>query len=225
MSEWSVCPHCGLKHRPRPDGRCPRCHKAVVEEGPAPPETAMPMPDVYDGRVVGHPHREVRPDPAPSSSARSRLGGIFWGVLVLVAIGFLVRQRGEIVGVIRETAGLMREEPIVLEVLEFECERVGPDIRVAGAVKNHLDEPLSLSVNLRLQEDGRVEARRIKTGQRVDPYPLPTGRTGRFDFNLPWGGPVGFGSGVCWLHSFDDDKRGEAMNYTGRLAVKARDGQ
>ena len=26
---WIVCPHCGLKHRRRPDAQCPKCHQGV----------------------------------------------------------------------------------------------------------------------------------------------------------------------------------------------------
>ncbi len=28
-ASWITCPHCGLKHRRRPDSQCPKCHQGV----------------------------------------------------------------------------------------------------------------------------------------------------------------------------------------------------
>ena len=38
-SEWAVCPQCSLKHRPRPDGLCPRCRASLA---PAARATSAP---------------------------------------------------------------------------------------------------------------------------------------------------------------------------------------
>jgi energy-converting hydrogenase Eha subunit E len=56
MPEWTVCPHCQLKHTRRPDGACPRCKQAVDGAAAAPDAAAVAepsagMPSVYDGRA------------------------------------------------------------------------------------------------------------------------------------------------------------------------------
>jgi hypothetical protein len=44
---WITCPGCGLKHSPRPDGLCPRCHVQTGAPGSAPPpsDPAFARPD------------------------------------------------------------------------------------------------------------------------------------------------------------------------------------
>jgi hypothetical protein len=37
MESFTACASCGLKHRPRPDGLCPRC-KASADSAPPPPQ-------------------------------------------------------------------------------------------------------------------------------------------------------------------------------------------
>ncbi len=74
MPEWSVCPHCYLKHTRRADGRCPRCHKAIGEAAPRTAAAAQSegMPDVYDGRPLG----EQAPGPR-RTPARPQGGSLF----------------------------------------------------------------------------------------------------------------------------------------------------
>ena len=41
---WLVCSLCGLKHSPRPDGRCPRCHGVLLTEAKAAVSVLRPPP-------------------------------------------------------------------------------------------------------------------------------------------------------------------------------------
>ena len=50
--ELTVCPQCGLKHRPRPDGHCPRCRQPL-SAGEAPPEASASTPDLAMSRRDG----------------------------------------------------------------------------------------------------------------------------------------------------------------------------
>jgi hypothetical protein len=51
MPEWTICPHCSLKHGRRPDGNCPRC-KQPVAGADDPSEADATMAAVYDGRAL-----------------------------------------------------------------------------------------------------------------------------------------------------------------------------
>jgi hypothetical protein len=66
-AEWATCSRCALKHRPRPDGQCPRC-RALIGAGAAaadsdepPPlpvaQAAPPAPAVPDARALPDPRR------------------------------------------------------------------------------------------------------------------------------------------------------------------------
>ena len=41
---WLVCSLCGLKHSPRPDGRCPRCNGVLLTAADGPPSVLRPPP-------------------------------------------------------------------------------------------------------------------------------------------------------------------------------------
>ena len=92
MPEWTVCPHCQLRHSRRGDGLCPRCRSPLAEAAPPaesaaagahqPPPTSTP--DVHDGRPVGGSILF----PESSATAREEVGlGVRLGGAVLVANG------------------------------------------------------------------------------------------------------------------------------------------
>lgn len=93
MPDWTICPHCSLKHSRRADGTCPRCKQPVA--GAASLQAEAPLPQVYDGRAVpgSRFEREV-------AAARSDTGGselptgarIAGGILLLNAIALLAER-------------------------------------------------------------------------------------------------------------------------------------
>jgi hypothetical protein len=78
MSVWIVCAHCSLKHRPRPDGWCPRCKRPTADVAAA-TGPASDLPDIYDGRTLGGPHERA--------GKRSKSGS---GAMWLSAMAFVV---------------------------------------------------------------------------------------------------------------------------------------
>jgi hypothetical protein len=50
MADWTLCPHCRLRHSARGDGHCPRCGESTLAAATPVNEPAAPLPDVYDGR-------------------------------------------------------------------------------------------------------------------------------------------------------------------------------
>lgn len=79
MTEWSFCPHCGLKHRKREDRVCPRCGQDA---------STTPMPDaarVEEAIVSGSaPSGPAYPDERPGPSAPAQ---VLIGVIVAGALG------------------------------------------------------------------------------------------------------------------------------------------
>lgn len=68
MPEWTICPHCSLKHRQRPDDLCPRCKEPLAGEVAGASDRSISdlrfsgagqslaaagaLPDVYDDWVL-----------------------------------------------------------------------------------------------------------------------------------------------------------------------------
>lgn len=61
MTDWVLCPNCGLRHSAREDGRCPKCMTAVAAAPPA-------------GNIAAALGREP-PQPANAVTAGSRIAG------------------------------------------------------------------------------------------------------------------------------------------------------
>ncbi len=97
MPEWSVCPHCSLKHSRRPDGLCPRCREPVAGSGPAPAASEAPpveggaLPNVYDGRPLGSStlFRPAKPADHGELSLGARIGG---AILVANGLALLIES-------------------------------------------------------------------------------------------------------------------------------------
>jgi hypothetical protein len=88
MAEWTICPHCQLKHSVRSDGLCPRCHQAVQADaafGAAEPPPFLPA------MAVALP---------PIQPARSGSSPVKWVIVATVAILviFGLREMGSIPG-------------------------------------------------------------------------------------------------------------------------------
>jgi hypothetical protein len=81
MPDWIVCAHCNLKHRPRPDGCCPRCKGPTADVGAA-TRPATGLPDIYDGRPLGGQHQHA------GTLSRSGSGAMWLGAMALVVAAF-----------------------------------------------------------------------------------------------------------------------------------------
>lgn len=94
MPDWTICPHCSLKHGRRQDGHCPRCKQPLVSSAGTPTEPvaaaagqrkpAGPMPEVYDGRAF--PGSSVAREAAHAEGAHSTRKMIVSIVMSLLAL-------------------------------------------------------------------------------------------------------------------------------------------
>jgi hypothetical protein len=97
MADWTVCPHCQLKHTRRPTGVCPRCGAAVDEDPSAaqlapavtPSASSGPMPDVYDDRAPSAKMFSAEDTADGSVSAGARVAG---GILLVNAALLLLEK-------------------------------------------------------------------------------------------------------------------------------------
>ncbi|HUP50558.1 MAG TPA: hypothetical protein VNA04_17415 [Thermoanaerobaculia bacterium] len=110
MEEWMMCPHCGLKHRQRSDGNCPRCKQPVGEEamfdGNAAPGWAGAgggaLPDVYDGQPA--PGSQLEQEAAASGDpADSPWFALVGGLALLWCAYYLHGVFGELESGARES--------------------------------------------------------------------------------------------------------------------------
>lgn len=128
MAEWTVCPHCHLKHTRRPDGACPRCkHPADGGETSAPAPAASQfrgtaMPDVYDGRPTTPMGRAAATSSdsggAPPSDAEVSTGARIAGAVMLVN-GLLVIIEKLMMGSGSDATGGGMAGGVVSIVLDF----------------------------------------------------------------------------------------------------------
>lgn len=84
MSNWLACPHCGLKHRARPDGFCPRCGQSVSDASLGPTSFAQTSSRVVtdDDDDMGKFYESMRAHP--------RVVGVIILLIGLVACYFLI---------------------------------------------------------------------------------------------------------------------------------------
>lgn len=82
MVEWTVCPHCQLKHSARGDGLCPRCQQPVVAGAAAiqPGAVEEPLPQLPQPL----PHPQVQPAKSGGGPAKWVIGAF---VAIVVVIG------------------------------------------------------------------------------------------------------------------------------------------
>ena len=87
MAEWTICPHCQLKHSLRNDGLCPRCHQPV--EAGAPFDAAEPPP-----------FQPAMPGPLPPIQPAKSSSPVKWVIIATVAIVVLfgLRELGSMSG-------------------------------------------------------------------------------------------------------------------------------
>lgn len=91
MPEWTVCPHCSLKHSRRPDGICPRCREAVGGAEPEPGPPGGGLPQVYDGRPLGG--STLLGSASPRARGEISLGArIAGGIMVANGLALLIES-------------------------------------------------------------------------------------------------------------------------------------
>ncbi|MFO0723095.1 MAG: hypothetical protein U1E65_04860 [Myxococcota bacterium] len=90
MDAWATCASCGLKHRVREDGSCPRCGKAEAANPFASPQSAIPRPKPF----------AAAPSMEGSYGLGVALGGVLgmWGLIGSLVFAKAATKRGAIHG-------------------------------------------------------------------------------------------------------------------------------
>ena len=94
MSEsWIRCPGCGLKHRLRPEGTCPRCQAAVVQTAVAGTASMAMAAPALEASPVGVSATDSSSEEAPENLSHLRWAGAVMvaNVVLVVAELFLFR--------------------------------------------------------------------------------------------------------------------------------------
>jgi len=121
LPEWTVYPHCSLKHSRRPDGLCPRCRELVAGSGPAAPAAPEApsaeggvLPNVYDGRPLGRStlFRAAKPADHGEVGLGARIGG---AILVANGLALLIESGLNVtMGQGRDAPALFRPSPVAM---------------------------------------------------------------------------------------------------------------